>query len=89
MAEYIEREAVLKLLNRNSITKHITFADDVSIYDTIKNMISADVVEVVRCKKCKHRTEVTECNNTLYFCRKKQNYIKLTDYCSYGERKDG
>ena len=48
----------------------------------------ADYVEVVRCEKCKYRTEVTECNHTLYFCRKKQNYIKLNDFCSYGERKD-
>lgn len=46
MPEYIEREVVLKLLNRNIITKHITFADDVSIYDTIKNIPAADVVEV-------------------------------------------
>lgn len=46
--EFIEREEVLKLLGRNSITKHITFADDVSIYDTIKNLPAADVVKVVR-----------------------------------------
>lgn len=48
----------------------------------------ADYVEVVRCGKCRYRTEVTECNHTLYFCRKKQNYIKLNDFCSYGVRKE-
>ena len=44
--EYIEREIVLSLLNRNSITKYITFADDVSIYDAVKSLPTADVVEV-------------------------------------------
>lgn len=48
--EYIEREAVLKMLNRNSITKAITFADGVSVYDTIKNIPAADVAEVRRGK---------------------------------------
>ena len=46
MAEYIEREAALKELNKNSITKKITYADGVSIFDTIKNIPTADVVEV-------------------------------------------
>lgn len=44
--EYIERDVVLKELNRNSITKTITFSDGVSIYDTIKELPIADVVEV-------------------------------------------
>lgn len=41
---YINRELALKLLERNSITKHITFSDGVSIYDTIANIPTADVV---------------------------------------------
>lgn len=60
--------------------------EDVSKCKHFKN--KADFVEVVRCGKCKYRTEVTECNHTLYFCRKKQNYIKTTDFCSYGKRRD-
>lgn len=40
---YINRELALKLLERNSITKHITFSDSVSIYDTIANIPAADV----------------------------------------------
>lgn len=46
MAEYIDREVALKELNKNSITKKITLANGVSIYDTIKNLPTADVVEV-------------------------------------------
>lgn len=41
---YINRELALKLLKRNSITSHITFSDGVSIYDTIANIPTADVV---------------------------------------------
>lgn len=41
---YINRELALKLLERNGITKQITFSDGVSIYDTIANIPTADVV---------------------------------------------
>lgn len=41
---YINRELALKLLGRNSITKSITFADGVSIYDAIADIPAADVV---------------------------------------------
>ena len=43
MDEYIKKDDVLKLLNRNSITKAITFADGISIYDSVKNLPTADV----------------------------------------------
>lgn len=46
MAEYIKKEDVLKLLEKNSITKKITLADGISIYDSVKNASTADVVEV-------------------------------------------
>lgn len=52
MAEYIKKEDILKLLEKNSITKKITLADGISIYDSVKNASTADAVEVVRCKDC-------------------------------------
>lgn len=86
--EYIERKDVLKELNRNSITKKITLADGVSIYDTIKNIPTTDVVEVVRCKNCKHfitdTFKRTMCNRTFTMFEMNEN-----DFCSYGERKEG
>lgn len=51
MDEYIKKDDVLKLLNRNSITKIITFADGISVYDSVKKLPTADVVpraEVLR-----------------------------------------
>lgn len=46
MIEYLNREAVMKELDRNSITKKITFSDGVSIYDSIQKLPTADAVEV-------------------------------------------
>lgn len=42
--EYFSKGHVLSLLSRNSITKKITLADGVSIYDSVKNLPAADVV---------------------------------------------
>lgn len=96
--EFIEREAALKLLGRNSITKYITFADDVSIYDTIKNIPAADVVEVVhgewiseigsyctsRCSACGWDKPYTED----YYCAKE--LYSTWNYCpNCGAEMDG
>lgn len=50
---YIDRDIALKLLERNSITKHITFSDGVSIYDTIANIPTADVAPKYEVDKAK------------------------------------
>ncbi len=47
----------------------------------------ADVVEVVRCKDCKHLYFVKSCSK--YECRKGCGTLKYSnDFCSYGERKE-
>lgn len=47
---------------------------------------SADVVEVVRCKDCKHRDPYDlKCDHGLM---KTELPVGDDDYCSYGERKD-
>lgn len=45
MIEYLNRETVMKELDRNSITKKITLSDGVSIYDSIQKLPTADVVD--------------------------------------------
>lgn len=57
MDEYIKKADVLERFSRNSITKAVTFADGVSIYDTIKNFPTADVAEVKRGKWILTKTE--------------------------------
>ena len=63
------------------------------IIDRIENAPSADVVEVVRCEKCKNLT--VHNSPTLYaYCEKTHFRFEpfqtdtRTHYCSYGERRD-
>lgn len=58
----------------------------------IKNEPAADVVEVVRCKDCKHWREYIESFPTCVVNRDvdgSEKQTKQMDFCSYGERKDG
>ena len=56
----------------------------------IRNTPIADVVEVVRCKDCKHKK--VEQPNGIIHCRRDNSegwiFRKTTDYCSCGERDD-
>lgn len=80
--EYIEREAALKKSHLMMIGNYTGEFVDV---DDIKKIPSADVVEIVRCKDCKHLkiTFIRECDHP----------HGLTDcwdqnFCSFGERWD-
>ena len=54
----------------------------------------ADFVEVVRCKDCKHcelrypAKAIGEEAIEGYYCYPNQRYVKSTEFCSYGERRD-
>lgn len=53
--------------------------------------VEKDVVEVVRCKDCKHWHEW---ENGTGSCQRSENScfwvgVDFDDYCSFGERKDG
>ena len=53
-----------------------------------------DVVEVVRCKDCKHSVKYEFKNDACYkftMCRRRESYsegVEDDDYCSYGERRE-
>ena len=88
MAEYIERDAAKDELLSWAVCikhpEHLMKEDAMHILDSIP---AADVVEVVRCKECKHRNpENAHCDHpmgtTLPVARKPD------DFCSYGERKE-
>ena len=91
MARYIDAD---KLLNPDNIivmqdeTGSLHFAVKV---ETILNAPTADVVEVVRCKNCKHkvRTSDGEYNPEDIVCDyHMSDGFDENDYCSYGERRD-
>ena len=52
----------------------------------------ADVVEVVRCKECKHcelrypAKAIGEEAIEEYYCYPNQRYVKSTDFCNCGEK---
>lgn len=55
--------------------------------ETVKRLPAEDVVEVVRCKDCKHYHEFEE----YWDCRLSRGLSDVypNDFCSYGERKEG
>lgn len=55
--------------------------DDEQVKELIDLQPTADVVEVVRCKDCKHRKKNT-------FCLHNMRYEDNNGFCSYGERKE-
>ena len=50
--------------------------------------LSADAVQVVRCKDCKHYL-IDGLTATTGWCYENKNSVHEADYCSYGERKGG
>jgi hypothetical protein len=97
MSRYIDADALIEELQHCSYetwSKDINrawWAQAVKVKDNIiqciKRQPTADVVEVVRCKDCKHSYFVKSCSK--YECRKGCGTLKYsTDYCSYGERSE-
>lgn len=88
MAEYIERDAVVKRL------KTVSMPDDLyskgiqrgveHAVDIITEAPAADVVEVVRCKDCKH---VLLSSIWAPQCCKFETPVAEDDFCSCGERR--
>lgn len=100
MATYIEREAVEKFIENglNNPNEAKRFGHDaIEIMAEVHYMPSADVVEVVRCKDCKHYRNHP--NGLCYLhTEPKENArghsgnavcVETDDFCSYGERTDG
>ncbi len=96
MSRYIDADALgIGKANRNAFTIP-EYADGWnSAIEIIENAPTADVVEVVRCKDCKHHPDNGgECDRTIthtsrgYVCEvNTYRYIGL-EYCSYGERRE-
>ncbi len=104
MDEYIKREDAMKALEEyrlsQTMSKHgemellMEYRDGVvGAMNALAFVPTADVVEVVRCKDCKHWC-IQEGNdiNQSYFCSRDKMWCmptrKADDFCSYGERKE-
>lgn len=83
MARYIDADLLIKNIVQ---IKDLRTLSTKTIGEAISNTPTADVVEVVRCKDCKHRRE------SVYrsYCLPVFGLKRITDlnsFCSYGERK--
>ena len=79
MADYIDRQAldVVAFTDRDG-----TFSDGIQwLLEYIDALPSADVVEVVRCKDCKHADEY-------YHCIFSTIWNDKNHYCGKGERRN-
>ena len=99
MAEYIEREPLLESLRESYetlklIRNELKYEKAIALEDAqlitfmecilrVKEQPTADVVEVVRCKDCKHfLLHRMACINPFH-----NGWCTINDYCSYGERR--
>ncbi len=97
MAEYIEREALLKKMHAlHTVPSFIGHRTDEDVmFDTMVSVVEeqpvADVVPVVRCKDCKHYTTWTHPSarwkGKELHCGRIRRKVNPNDYCNYGERR--
>lgn len=90
---YIDKEKAQMFLRTDCLKRYpASFANGLLVAAEQLNKIpTADVVEVVRCKNCEYLLkDLSERQAHLCmrnpFCRIN---VKLDDFCSYGERKEG
>lgn len=76
MAEYIEREAVKRLVNTN-------YGGFLAAIDYIP---AADVVPVVRCRECEYAKNAKWNKEGYRICPASHMEITDDDFCSYGVR---
>ena len=93
MAEYNDREKMLKYLKENNTADEWIIGQYNAdwIYSFIESQPTADVVEVVRCKDCKfsHEDYFEQVWCRKRFCGSEEIHVKSKNhFCSLGERKE-
>lgn len=86
MADYIDREELLKELHRRHWEVMVDFIEMEFpvVKERIDDMPSVDAVEVVRCKDCKYNGK-PYCD--LLTTGSRDWYINDDDFCKWGERR--
>lgn len=83
MDEYIERGALIDIIDWDCDIGKWTLSDR-----QLDNLPSADVVEVVRCRECRHNDLAKALRKDGLWCQYWGIDPGPDDFCSYGERKD-
>ena len=89
MSDYIKREDAIRQIVKTSAQNELDIPAIGTVIYILSEMDSADVVEVVRCKDCKHIKE--EHFNIMpdgFSCELSGLMVEPEHYCSYGERAD-
>lgn len=97
MTDYIDRQAAIEALRRaEALTRAFGYHN---VIETIRDIPSADVEPVVRCKDCVHQTKFWHNDRRMknggyyiYGCDLVDGYSHVClddDFCSCGERMDG
>ena len=87
MGDTISRQAAIEVLAamQGQCTSKAALIQNSKIWQQIKDLPSADVQPVVRCKNC----DSAECSGVMIYCLTHGCYMRDNDFCNYGERKDG
>lgn len=93
MAQYIDREAAVKLL-RNQALEALEYSNTecevlASVADELEDFPEADVEPVVHCKDCVYSRPVGKNCEDMVVCTALSNlYMMKSDFCSYGTFKE-
>lgn len=86
MAEYIERQKAFDALPKVKEDRQITLYGAVMDFMVLVSSIpAADVVEVVRCKDCRHSET---CPDRILWCNECNMLAEPDGYCYRGERRN-
>ena len=103
MAEYIEREALMKNFCGYDLAKCVKYGNESAeqqhdsystmmmyeIADEIEDAPTIDAVPVVRCRDCFYYTPVNDEIGKCVFLIGEHQYVVPDGYCYLGERKEG
>lgn len=89
--EYIEKDVLYAKLSRmiDYCQKDFTVRALPALFqvaDAIMDCKPADVVEIVRCKDCKHSAAPSSFHNKELWCENNRHGVNKLDFCSYGEK---
>lgn len=92
MTEYITKEQA-ELIVESALREYIRTGAVETAFEKLYSLPDADVVEVVRCKDCKHMRTISGegwgIDTELYYCGENEILVSPVGYCSDGKRRNG
>ena len=88
--EYIRKPDAVDALDRifDNVPMELT-TEILRLRRELRGLHAADVVEVVRCKDCKHwQTDWNPSIPDRHYCAVMDSMMKADDFCSYGEKRE-